>query len=58
MMTFGLCVKYARQIIQQFPGSEYAIKAKRLLNEVVEIRDTYKEQYHITDEELDMGPFQ
>lgn len=58
MMTFGLCVKYSRQIIQQFPGSEYAIKAKRVLNEIVEMRDQYKEQYHITDEELDMGSFQ
>jgi predicted pyridoxine 5'-phosphate oxidase superfamily flavin-nucleotide-binding protein len=58
MMTFGLCVKHSRQIIQQFPGSEYAIKAKRVLNEIVEMRDQYKEQYHITDEELDMGAFQ
>ncbi len=58
MMTFGLCVKYSRQIIQKFPGSEYAIKAKRVLNEIVEMRDQYKEQYHITDDELDMGAFQ
>ena len=57
MMTFGLCVKHSRQIIQQFPGSEYAIKAKRLLNEIVVMRDQYKAQYHITDEELDMGAF-
>ncbi len=58
MMTFGNCVKYARQIIQQFPNTEYAIRAKRTLNEIVEMRDRYKEQYHITDEELDMGAFQ
>jgi len=57
MMTFGSCVKYARQIIEQFPGSEYAIRAKRVLNEIVEMRDQYKSQYHITDEELDMGAF-
>jgi hypothetical protein len=57
MMTFGNCVKYSRQIIQQFPGSEYSLKAKRVLNEIVEMRDQYKSQYHITDEELDMGAF-
>ena len=57
MMSFGNCVKYARQIIEQFPGSEYAIRAKRVLNDIVEMRDQYKEQFHITDEELDMGPF-
>lgn len=58
MMTFGQCVKYCRQIIQQFPGTEYEIKAKRMLNDVVEINDRYKEQFHITDEELEMGPYQ
>jgi hypothetical protein len=57
MMTFGNCVKYSRQIIQQFPGSEYSLRAKRVLNDIVEMRDQYKSQYHITDEELDMGAF-
>ncbi len=57
MMTFGNCVKYARQIIEQFPGSEYSLRAKRVLNDIVEMRDQYKSQYHITDEELDMGAF-
>jgi type IV secretory pathway VirB10-like protein len=57
MMTFGQSVQYCRQIIEQFPGSEYAIKAKRILNDIVEINDRYKEQYHITDQELDMGPY-
>lgn len=57
MMTFGNCVKYARQIIEEFPNTEYAIRAKRVLNDIVEMRDQYKSQYHITDEELDMGPF-
>lgn len=57
MMTFGNCVRYCQQIIQQFPGSEYAIKAKRMLGDVVEINDRYKSQFHITDEELDMGPY-
>lgn len=58
MMSFGNCVKHARQIIEQFPGSEYAIRAKRVLNDIVEMRDQYKSQYHITDEELDMGAFE
>ena len=57
MMTFGNCVKYSRQIIEQFPDSEYSIRAKRVLNDIVEMRDQYKSQYHITDEELDMGVF-
>ncbi len=57
MMTFGNCVKYSRQIIEQFPGSEYSFRAKRVLNDIVEMRDQYKSQYHITDEELDMGGF-
>ncbi|MCF7976363.1 MAG: hypothetical protein K9N55_21275 [Phycisphaerae bacterium] len=57
MMTFGNCVRYCQQMIQQFPGTEYAIKAKRMLNDVVEINDRYKGQFNITDEELDMGPY-
>lgn len=58
MMTFGNCVNYCRELINRFPGSEYEIKAKRVLNDIVNMRDSYKSQYHITDEELDMGPYQ
>ena len=58
IMTFGHTVTYCRMLLERYPGSEYAYKAKRVLNEVVETNDRYKEQYHITDEELDMGPYQ
>lgn len=45
-------VDCCRQIIQRYPGSEYAFKAKRML---ADIPERYRERYKITDEEIDLG---
>ena len=47
-------VDACRQIIQRYPGSEWAWKAKRLL---ADIPESYRSRYHITDEEIDLGEF-
>ncbi len=49
VVTYKNMVDYCRQIIEKFPGSEYAWKAKRML---ADIPERYREQYEITDEEL------
>jgi HJR/Mrr/RecB family endonuclease len=51
-MTYKRMVDYCRQIIQKWPGSEYAFKAKRML---ADIPERYHEMYHITKEEIDLG---
>jgi outer membrane protein assembly factor BamD (BamD/ComL family) len=42
-------VKLCREVMQTYPGSEYADEAQRLLREVPERE---RAQYGITDEEL------
>jgi len=51
-MTPKRMVDYCRQIIQKWPGSEYAFKAKRML---ADIPERYREMYHITKEEINLG---
>jgi len=51
-MTPKRMIDYCRQIIQKWPGSEYAFKAKRML---ADIPARYQEMYHITKEEIDLG---
>ena len=51
-MTPKRMVDYCRQIIQRWPGSEYAFMAKRAL---ADIPERYREMYHITKEEIDLG---
>lgn len=53
-MTPKRMVDYCRQIIQKWPGSEYAFKAKRML---ADIPERYHEMYNITKEEIDLGNF-
>ena len=48
-MRYGLMVQYCRQIIEKYPGSEYAYKAKRML---ADIPASDRERYHITDDEI------
>jgi hypothetical protein len=47
-------VDACRLIIQKYPGSEWAWKAKRML---ADIPEDYRERYHITEEEMDLGDF-
>ena len=51
-MTFGQAVQYARDIIEKYPKTEYAMKARRLL---ADLPYNAKQRYEITKEE--MGPF-
>ena len=48
-VTYKLMVDYCREIIQRYPNSPEAPKARRMLSEVPE---RYREIYNITDEEM------
>lgn len=47
--SYKLMVDYCRQIIQKYPGSEYAFKARRMLGDIPE---RFRQQYNITEEEI------
>lgn len=42
-------VDHCREIISRWPKSEYAFKARRMLGDIPQ---RYREQYHITEEEI------
>ncbi|MCX5634386.1 MAG: hypothetical protein NTW55_00895 [Planctomycetota bacterium] len=44
-----LMVDYCRQIIQKYPDSEYAFKARRMLGT---LPARFKQQYNVTEEEI------
>lgn len=54
MTGFKLMVDNCRQIIQRWPDSSYAYKAKRMLAEMPE---RYRQRYSITPQELDVTSF-
>lgn len=54
MTGFKLMVDNCRQIIQRWPDSSYAYKAKRMLAEMPE---RFRPRYHITQQELDVSRF-
>ncbi len=45
-------VDCCRQIIEKYPDSEYAFKAKRML---ADIPERFRPRYNITEEEIDLG---
>jgi len=49
MMGYKNMVDYCRQIIQRWPDSVYAFKARRMLRD---IPPRYRKVYHITNEEM------
>jgi hypothetical protein len=51
-MHYGAMVQYCRQILEKYPGSEYAYKAKRIL---ADIPESDRERYHITDDEINLN---
>ena len=51
-MHYGPMVQYCREIIEKYPDSEYAYKAKRMLGD---IPASDRERYHITPDELDLS---
>ena len=48
-MTFKKMVDYCRQIIERWPDSVYAFKARRMLRDIPQ---RHRELYKITDEEM------
>jgi len=52
MTGYNLMIENCRQIIQRWPGSWYAYRAKQML---ADIPQRYHSRYHITEEELDMS---
>ena len=51
--TYKKMVDYCREIIEKYPDSVYAFKAKRMLSDIPE---RYRERYNITEEEINFGP--
>jgi flagellar basal body-associated protein FliL len=49
LMSYKRCVDFCRQIIQRWPDSAEAAKARVLLRRIPE---RYRKQYNITDEEM------
>lgn len=45
-------VDCCRQILEKYPDSEYAFKAKRML---ADIPERFRPRYNITEEEIDLG---
>lgn len=54
VLQYGAMVKTCREVLQRWPDSEYAFRAKQLLEEIFE---RYGEQYRITEQELDISRF-
>lgn len=48
-VSYKQMVDYCRQIIEKFPDSVYAYKARRMLHDIPQ---RYRKQYNITDEEM------
>jgi len=53
--SYKVMVDCCRYIIQKYPGSVYAFKAKRML---ADIPAQYRDRYKITAEEIDLGGFE
>ena len=51
-VSYGAMVQYCRQIIEKYPGTEYAYKAKRMLGD---IPPNQRERFHITDDEINLN---
>jgi len=51
-ISYKQTVDTCRQIIKQFPDTEYEFKAKRIL---ADIPEQYRSRYNITEEEIDLG---
>jgi hypothetical protein len=48
-MSYKLMVDYCRQIIEKYPDTEYAFKARRMLGD---IPARFRQQFKITEEEI------
>ena len=53
-ISYKQTIDTCRQIIKQFPGTEYEFKAKRIL---ADIPEQYRSRYNVTEEEIDLGNY-
>lgn len=53
--SYKQMIDYCRDIIERFPDTIYAFKARRMLGD---IPARYQEQFNITEEETDLGDWQ
>ncbi len=53
MLQYGLMVKACRQILERWPDSWYAFRARQMLEEIT----IYSNSYNITPQELDISRF-
>lgn len=53
-ISYKQTVDACRQIIKQFPDTEYEFKAKRIL---ADIPEQYRSRYNITEDEIDLGNY-
>ncbi|MBN1359432.1 MAG: hypothetical protein JW993_02520 [Sedimentisphaerales bacterium] len=53
-LQYGTMVKPCKEVLQRWPDSEYAFRAKQLLEEIFE---RYGDQYQITEQDLDISRF-
>ncbi len=54
VMQYGLMVKACRQILERWPDSWYAFRAKQMLEEISE---RYARNYNITPQEMDISRY-
>ncbi len=54
-ISYKQTIDACRQIIKQFPDTEYEFKAKRIL---ADIPEQYRSRYNITEEEIDLGNYE
>ncbi len=55
LTSYNLMVENCRRIIERWPDSWYAYRAKQMLRDMPE---RFRPRYHITDEELDLSRFE
>jgi hypothetical protein len=53
-ISYKQTIDACRQIIKQFPDTEYEFKAKRIL---ADIPEQYRSRYNITEDEIDLGNY-
>ncbi len=57
IMQYGQAVRSCKEVIQRWPESWYAYQAKRILIEIANFSSSYRKQYRLTDDLLDVSQF-
>ncbi len=53
-ISYKQTIDACRQIVENFPDTEYEFKAKRIL---ADIPEQYRRRYNITEDEIDLGNY-